>query len=191
MSGSRDDRPGLQALLKAAQEGLFDTVIIDDCSRLSRKIGHLVKFMELFEYHDITLISVADNLDTSHDNSQFMFHLKGVFNEQQLRDIRHKTRRGQVGQIGRGRVVTKLPYGYSNKQIGKKRTESTGRVRAEGCVGEITDDEAEIVNEIFDRFINRHSINAIARELNSRSIPGPPGRGWRVATISRILENET
>jgi Recombinase/Recombinase zinc beta ribbon domain len=49
--------------------------------------------------------------------------------------------------------------------------------------------EIRIVEEIFAKLKSKHSYNAIAKDLNKRSIPAPMGGLWTSTTIRRIAEN--
>lgn len=57
----------------------------------------------------------------------------------------------------------------------------------------IVEEEAELVREIYNRFIGGDSLNAIAEDFNDRCIPTPSGRKgaiWKAESIKRILTNE-
>ena len=50
MSGSRHDRPGLTALTEAAKQQRFDTVLVDDLSRLARDNLLMLSTIAAFQY---------------------------------------------------------------------------------------------------------------------------------------------
>ena len=51
------------------------------------------------------MISVADGLDSDDEESTLAIQVRGIFNELQLRDLKKKTLRGQIGQKERGFFV--------------------------------------------------------------------------------------
>ena len=50
--------------------------------------------------------------------------------------------------------------------------------------------EAEIVKEIFSRYIGGDSLTSIVTDLNKRGIPGALGGEWCIKSIRRIVTNE-
>jgi DNA invertase Pin-like site-specific DNA recombinase len=63
MSGARDDRPGLTALLEYVREG--DTVVVWKLDRLGRNTLHILETVEALTDRGITLISTSDGIDSS------------------------------------------------------------------------------------------------------------------------------
>ena len=52
-SGMRTDRPSLQAMMTDAQSGIFDAVLVDKVSRLSRKSWHLSTLIDHFKQYGV------------------------------------------------------------------------------------------------------------------------------------------
>jgi hypothetical protein len=70
---------------------------------------------------------------------------------------------------------------------GERKYLQTDRVRlVPGASEEIT-----VVRWIFERFLQRHSQLAIAKELNQNATPTNTGRPWNPYLIGRILRNES
>jgi DNA invertase Pin-like site-specific DNA recombinase len=63
MSGARDDRPGLAALLDYAREG--DTVTVIALDRLGRSVMHVLRTMEDLRERGIALKSLREGVDFS------------------------------------------------------------------------------------------------------------------------------
>lgn len=189
VSGTSDNRPGLKALLAACEAGKVQAVIIDDSSRLSRHNLHFLQYLATFEVHGISLISVADGLDSADENSKIAFGFRGVMNQMYVDDLRKKTKRGQVGQFHRGYMPSSLGYGYQLKKHGERRPDNKGRVKADGSRPEIIETEATNIRRIFSDYGNGKSLNRIALELNQENVPCRKGK-WNTSTISKILRNK-
>jgi DNA invertase Pin-like site-specific DNA recombinase len=101
-SGARSDRPGLAALLAAAPSRAFDVVLIDDLSRLARDNHLMLSIIAELHFEGIRVISVADGLDSTDEESTLAIQVRGIFNELQLHDLKKKTLRGHMGQKERG-----------------------------------------------------------------------------------------
>jgi DNA invertase Pin-like site-specific DNA recombinase len=63
MSGARDDRPGLKALLEYVREG--DTVVVWKLDRLGRNTLHILETVKALTDRGVTLISTTDGIDSS------------------------------------------------------------------------------------------------------------------------------
>jgi DNA invertase Pin-like site-specific DNA recombinase len=63
MSGARDDRPGLAALLDYVREG--DTVVVWKLDRLGRNTLHILETVKLLTDRGVRLVSTTDGIDSS------------------------------------------------------------------------------------------------------------------------------
>lgn len=63
-SGTRDDRPQLQRLLKACRSGLIDKVLVTRLDRMSRSMAHGAELLTYFSAEDTpSLVAMDDALD--------------------------------------------------------------------------------------------------------------------------------
>jgi DNA invertase Pin-like site-specific DNA recombinase len=63
MSGARDDRPGLTALIDYVRDG--DTVVVWKLDRLGRNTLHILETVKSLTDRGVTLISTTDGIDSS------------------------------------------------------------------------------------------------------------------------------
>lgn len=192
ISGSIINRPGLQALERAAENKEFDAIAIDDLSRISRSNHQMLSLVLKFNYHQIKIISVSDGIITDDDNAKLGIHIRGLMNELYLDDLRKKTMRGLEGQKIRGFSAGENVYGYRTHPVGELRLNKKGQAKYEGMVHKINPEETDIVKRIYKEFIGGKSISKITAGLNKDKTPtkrGYPG-GWNTSTVSRILKNE-
>src|SRR5271169_1171223 len=63
MSGARDDRPGLAALMEYVREG--DVVVVWKLDRLGRNTLHILETVKLLTERGVTLVSTTDGIDSS------------------------------------------------------------------------------------------------------------------------------
>ena len=192
VSGATWTRPGLDRLCEAARARLFDVVIFDDLSRLARDSYLMTRLMLDFEFQDIRVISVADGVDTEDPNSKLLVQLRGIFNEQFLKDLKEKTMRGLVGQKERGFALAEGAFGYRSFPVGALRYDKAGRARPEGHKMRIDHDEALVVLRIFKLYADGSSVSAIVRLLNREAVPGRyrSSKGWSPGSVTRILDQE-
>ena len=63
MSGAKDDRPGLAALMEYVRDG--DTVVVWKLDRLGRNTLHILETVKALTDAGVTLISTTDGIDSS------------------------------------------------------------------------------------------------------------------------------
>lgn len=191
-SGARRDREGLAALVAAAQNSQFDVVLVDDLSRLARDNYLMLSVLAELHFEGVRVVSVADGLDSHDEEATLGIQIRGIFNELQLRDLKKKTLRGQIGQKERGFSVGERTFGYRSVPVGELRMDKKGRPRPDGYKMEIEPHEAGVVLRIFQSYADGHSVSRIVRALNEEGVPGRfrSAKGWSPSTVSRILDNE-
>ena len=191
-SGTRKDRVSLQTMKEAAQRGEFSVLYVDDLSRLARDNHLMLTLMAELHYYGVTVVSVADGLDSENEEAKLGFQIRGIFNEMQINDIRKKTLRGMLGQKSRGFSAGERIFGYQSVPVGEIRIDKNGKRRPDGYKFEINQEEARVVLRVFKEFKEGKSIQKLVKELNEEGVHGfnrLPGR-WSAATVSRMLDNE-
>lgn len=191
-SGARKDRAGLEAAIKAAAQSSFEVLLVDDLSRLARDNYLMLSIMAELHFAGVRVVSVADGLDSNDEEATLGIQIRGVFNELQLRDLKCKTLRGQIGQKQRGYCVGERTFGYRSVPVGEMRMDKKGRPRPDGYRMEIDPREAAVVLRIFKAYADGASNFAIVKALNAEGVPGrfKSSGGWSPATVMRILDNE-
>ena len=131
---------------------------VDDLSRLARDNFLMLSVVAEIQYVGVSVISVADNLDSSDEDSALGIQIRGIFNELQLRDLKKKTLRGLVGLKQRGFSAGERTFGYTSIPSGKTIMDKKGRTRPEGYKHEIEDREASVVLRIFQAYVDGNQL---------------------------------
>ncbi len=178
-------RHGGAKLLADALADRFDVLIVEGLDRLSRDQVEQERIVRRLEHRGINIIGVSDGYDSRMGARKIMRGVRGLINELYLDDLRHKTHRGQSGQVDRGFVAGGKSYGY--------RTIKT----EQGSHFEIDEEQATWVRWIFTNYEAGWSVQRIAHELNRLGVKSPRGGTWAVSAIygspnkgSGILNNE-
>ena len=190
ISGSSAKRPGMDELMAAAQEGLFEAIIVDDISRLSRDVLDSLSAYRLTRDLGIELHSASEGLFGDDQNSKMLFYLKAMVNESYIDSIRTQTRRSQENQVRNGYIAGSLPYGFESKKVGATGVDSRGRIRAKGSVPVVIPEQALVVQQLFRDYANGASLKAIVKKLNQENVQSKYGGVWSESTISRMLNNK-
>jgi DNA invertase Pin-like site-specific DNA recombinase len=89
LSGARDDRPGLAALMEYVREG--DTVVVWKLDRLGRDLAHILKTVRELSDRGVTLVSVTDGIDSSTAAGRMMIGVLGSLAEYERELIKERT----------------------------------------------------------------------------------------------------
>ncbi len=89
MSGARDDRPGLAALMEYVRPG--DTVVVWKLDRLGRNMLHVLQTVKALTDRDVTLVSVTDGIDSSTAAGRMMIGVLGSLAEYERELIKERT----------------------------------------------------------------------------------------------------
>lgn len=178
VSGTKWDRSGLQDLLGLIEDGLINTVLVKDLSRLSRDYLRTGSLLESwFPLHGVRLIAVNDGVDTAAESAVNDYSpIRAVMDDWYARDISRKVRAAIYARQTAGIcTAAALPYGYI-------------RCGSQIC----TDPEKAIyAADIFRIYAENHRLHFPADHLNAVGVPSPRGSedGWSTATVRRILRN--
>ncbi len=180
-SGSRLDRPGLDALRDGAEDGAFEVVGVLSPDRLARKYAYQVLLLEelgragcevMFLHHPIS----------EDPNDQLLLQIQGAIAEYERAMIAERFRRGKLQKAREGHFIGgKAPYGY--RYIPKR----------DGVPGHLAIDEteAEMVRTLFGWLVEeRMSIRQITKRLNEGSwYPRSGKHPWSPSTVHSILSH--
>lgn len=171
------NRPGVQAMLAAAQAGLFDIVLTEDLSRASRDGGHPWDL-----YYDLEAVGVEWHTTWRGLVDEMQLGFEGAKNAKERKDIGRRVRRGLSGLIRQGRQSGAAAIGY---RITRQYDAEGEPVRG---LREIDPDRATIVRRIFEEFIAGSSTQQIAHRLNAEAIPTATAQSaWVGSHVGKIL----
>ena len=149
VSGRKEGRPQLNALMTAARNRELDCVLVWKFDRFARSTQHLLNALAEFNHASVRFISVQDQIDTDSPMGKAMFTIIGAMAELESSLISERVTAGMRAakvrgkQIGRPRVPPSLitqieglasSTTLSVRQIHEKVAEKTSR----GFVGSVT-----------------------------------------------------
>ena len=89
MSGARDDRPGLAALMEYVRAG--DTVVVWKLDRLGRNMLHILQTVKELTDRGVTLVSITDGIDSSTPAGRMMIGVLGSLAEYERELTKERT----------------------------------------------------------------------------------------------------
>jgi DNA invertase Pin-like site-specific DNA recombinase len=103
VSGRKEGRPQLQALMRAARHHAFDCVLVWKFDRFARSVSHLLTALEEFNHLGIRFISVQDQIDTQSPMGRAMFTIIGAMAELESSLISERVTAGMEAARTRGK----------------------------------------------------------------------------------------
>ncbi len=158
-SGGTLNRPAFQKLMQDVKDHQVDVIVIHKIDRISRSLSDFVKIHDFFEQHGVALVATSQLFDTSTPVGRMTINLLATFADFEREMIRERTREKmgatrKKGMWTGGRPV--LGYYLEDKQL------------------KVNEEEANQVRAIYQLYLERGSLLAVAVELNRR--------GWTTKT---------
>lgn len=175
ISGATLDRPDLNKLRDIVAQGEIDIFVARDPDRLSRRLSHQLLLTEELEKAEVQL-EFLDFTWQDTPEGRLFYSMKGAISEYEREKIRERFVRGKNQKARQGGIPINFGlYGYDYSP--------------ESGVT-INQNEAEIVQYIFNQFITYTSPNAITNELNEKAIPTKKNKGfWYRQVVRQIIMN--
>jgi len=121
VSGSKSERPGLDACLKELKKG--DILLVWRLDRLGRSMPHLVGLVEQLQQRGIGFRSICDGaIDTTTASGELVFNIFSSLAQFERRLIQERTRAGLSAARARGHVGGRKPLRSDNPKVKMAKT---------------------------------------------------------------------
>ena len=174
-SGTNSKRPALQEMLKEAETGAFDVVLVYQYDRFSRNRRESLNNEFILQTLGVKLVSINERIDEEDSSSVI---IKGMFEslaEYYSKDLSRKVKRGIKESIIHRKSIGGVRWlGY--------KTDAEMKFY-------IDESEAETVRLIFNMRATGHHAEEIADYLNNKAIKNK-GVAFNKNAIIHILKNE-
>lgn len=115
-SGSKTQRPGLDACLNTLQPG--DTLVVWRLDRLGRSMPHLVHLVEDLRTRGVGFRSICDGeIDTTTASGELVFNIFSALAQFERRLIQERTRAGLAAARARGRTGGRKPITTKDPKV--------------------------------------------------------------------------
>ena len=178
-SGSRLDRPGLDALRDAVSDGVVGTVVVLTPDRLARKYAYQMLLLEEFRRAGAEVVFLQHPVSDD-PNDQLLLQIQGAIAEYERAVLGERFRRGKLQKARDGHYITGRPaYGYSYVP---RRDAVPGRII-------VNEPEAELVRRVYGWFTDEQTtIRQVIKRLNAGpDLPRSGHPAWSPCTIHHML----
>ena len=105
VSGSRDSRPQLDAMMRLAKTRKVDVIAVWKLDRFGRSLRHLVDALAELNAVGCAFVALRDNLDLSTPAGKLMFHVIGAMAEFERELIRERVKAGLAHARSKGQKL--------------------------------------------------------------------------------------
>lgn len=172
------NRDGFNRMIDLALTGGIDLILTKSISRFARNTVDTLSTVRKLKAVGVEVIFEKENLHTMDPKCEVMLTIMSSLAQEESRSISENVRWGQQKSMQDGNVS--MPYsrflGYRKGPDGRP---------------EIVEEEAKVIREIYDLFLDGKTIGEIASTLTKEGILTPCGKKkWSVSTVESILSNE-
>ncbi len=175
LTGTKDNRDDFRRLLEACRRHEVDMVITKSISRFARNTVTLLRAVRELKDLGVDVFFEEQNIHTLSADGELMLTILASYAQEESlsasENQKWRVRKGfEKGELLNWRFL--LGYDISKGSI------------------TVNPEEAEVVRDIFRRFLDGQSMSSIARYLNESGIKGALDRKWKTQQVRQILSNE-
>ncbi|MGW6227371.1 recombinase family protein, partial [Cellulosimicrobium cellulans] len=178
------ERPGLEAALRAVDDGRADVLVVYKLDRLSRAgVAEAVALVERIRRAGGAFASVREPfLDLTDPMGLAIFGIFAALAQQESENISTRTRAAKAVLREAGSHMSgRPPYGHRAEKA------SRGGLSVRDLVVEPV--EASVVREVVRRVLAGESVVSLAADLNARGVKTRSGAAWTTSRLGRLLRS--
>ena len=173
-SGTKDDRPRFVQLIQDCKDGKINRIITKSISRFARNTVTLLTTVRDLRRMGIGIYFEEQDIDTLTEAGELMITLLASQAQEESR---------ATSENCKWRIRKMFEEGYTTN------VRLTGYRVKDGLI-EPVPEEKEIVQRIFQMYLDGYGKQAIANTLFEEDVPSCHGGEWSATTVGSILRNE-
>ena len=177
ISGAKENRPGFLAMMEKARSGEIDLIITKSISRFARNTLLLLRYVRELRDIGVGIIFEEEKVHTLKAEGELLLTVMGAIAEEERKSVGSNvqwSKRNRFKQ-GKAKVNTNRLLGYD--------TDQQGHVV-------IDHEQADIIREIYRRYLVGGTSYEIAKAFREEGIPSYSKHPWGQPRIISILSNE-
>lgn len=117
VSGAKDSRPALDAMLKDAKRRRFDVLAVWRLDRLGRNLKHLVTLLDELSAIGVSFVSLGEGIDATTPAGKLQMHILAAIAEFERSRIQERVRAGLARARAQGRKLGRPAIAVSPDQL--------------------------------------------------------------------------
>ncbi len=186
-SGGNTNRPEFKHMMSEARSKKIDIVICYRLDRISRNVSDFSQLINELEKYNVSFISVKEQFDTTKPMGRAMMYIASVFSQLERETIAERIRDNMLQLAKTGRWLGGVtPTGYKSEMLDKKDS-SLKQTRIFRL--KIISEEAELVKNIYNKFIIFKSITKVEKNLLENRLITKNGVDFSRFSLRFLLTN--
>lgn len=173
-TGTNDRRPGFQRMIKDAERGEWQYVIVYTLDRFARDRYDSAVYKRRLKECGVKVLSAMENISDDPTGVLMESLLEGLA-EYYSKELSRKIRRGMDDNAAKCLCNGQIPFGYKRGEDGRFA---------------IDEAEAPIVQDIYRRIRDGNRLSDIIHDINERGIRTKHGKLWSKSSFNTLLTNE-
>lgn len=175
-SAKNTDRPAYQQMMARIRTGEFSHVLVWKIDRISRNLVDFTNMYNELKMLGCTFVSKNEQFDTSTAIGEAVMKIIVVFAELERKMTSERVTAVMISRASEGKWNGgRIPYGYDYDP--------------ETRVFTINETESGIINMIYDRYEEYHSLLQVTKYLNGIGCRTRSGKEWSPTTVAKMLNN--
>lgn len=175
---SMKKRDEFNKMIRKCKSGKIDMIITKSISRFARNTLDCIKTTRKLRELGVDVYFEEQNIHSIEPSSEFYISIYGSIAQSESENISANVKWGKAQSAKEGKVQFQYKrfLGYTKGEDGNPK---------------IVEKEAEIIRQIYNRYLAGDSFQGIKKYLEGQSILSPTGsKTWHYTTIRSILTNE-
>ncbi len=173
-TGANVNRPALQELLEDIKQKKIDIILAYKIDRLTRSPKDFYQMIELFDKYNVDFISITERFDTSTPAGRLLRNIMLTFAQFERELVSERTKDKMLERARKGMYNGGFaPFGYRREDkklfVDKK--------------------EAEIINIIFEKYLEFSSLGTLRNFLLEQNIKNRQGNPFLKPALANLLRN--
>ena len=168
-------RAQFQQMIEDSKAGKIDYIITKSISRFARNTVDTLQTVRDFQKYGVQVYFEKEGIDTADSLSEMALTIMASFAQEESRSISENVKWGIRKRFESGQEVKVPLYGFYH----------TGDE-----LFLIQEDEAEIVREVFSRYVHGEPPMDIVNDMIARGVKPPAGNRWKRLQLDRMITNE-
>ena len=175
---SVEKREDFKRMLADSERGLIDRILVKSISRFARNTVDCLNYVRMLKAQGIAVYFEKENINSMDESTELMLTMMGAFAQAESESISGNIQAGKRYAMQRGEAT----INYYNLYAYEKGPDGNPQIIPE---------QAEIVREIYQKYLHGDSLNMIRKDLEERHIPNARGGAtWTHTAVRGILSNE-
>ena len=175
LTGTKDDRDGFQRLLADCRAGKIDMVLTKSISRFARNTVTLLETVRELKTLGVDVYFEEQNIHSLSGDGELMLTILASYAQEESRSVSENCKWRIRNQFRAGEPANwRFMYGYRIQH---------GKITVHPV-------EAEVVREVFRRYLEGETVASIAEWLREQRVPSYRDGMWTAKRVLELLKNE-